>query len=98
MGEPDEGVGPAHQLLEPYRVTEEVMAMASKDAIFLHCRRSRHQHHHRCRHRRALRRHGDGSPTAFESKQSKVFDEAENRMHTIKAVMYATPSNLRKTR
>nr|MCR5066484.1 ornithine carbamoyltransferase [Erysipelotrichaceae bacterium] len=26
----------------------------------------------------------------FESKQSKVFDEAENRMHTIKAVMYAT--------
>ena len=53
----------------------------------------RHQHHHRCRHRRALRRHGDGSHDGvFESKQSKVFDEAENRMHTIKAVMYATLS------
>ncbi|MCG4927171.1 ornithine carbamoyltransferase, partial [Anaerostipes caccae] len=42
MGEPDEVWAERIKLLEPYRVTEEVMAMASKDAIFLHCLPSFH--------------------------------------------------------
>ena len=98
MGEPDEvWTERINQLEEPYRVTTELMAMADPSAIFLHCLPGlpRHQHHHRCRDRRR----SSASPrwrsrTRSSSPQSKVFDEAENRMHTIKAVMYATPEVL----
>ena len=95
MGAPDEIWESRIQLLEPYRVTEEVMAKAADDAIFMHCLPSFHD---------TLTTVGkdiaekfgvtemEVEDAVFESKRSKVFDEAENRMHTIKAVMYATLS------
>ena len=62
MGEPDEVWAERIRLLEPYRVTEAVMAKARsvRDLPALPAVLPRHQHHHRCRHRRALRRHRDG--------------------------------------
>ena len=93
MGEPDEVWAERIKLLEPYRVTEEVMAMASKDAIFLHCLPSFHDTNTTTGADIAERfgvTEMEVTDGVFESKQSKVFDEAENRMHTIKAVMYAT--------
>ena len=95
MGEPDEVWAERIKLLEPYRVTEEVMAMASKDAIFLHCLPSFHDTNTTTGADIAERfgvTEMEVTDGVFESKQSKVFDEAENRMHTIKAVMYATLS------
>ena len=95
MGEPDSVWAERIKLLEPYRVTEEVMAMASKDAIFLHCLPSFHDTNTTTGADIAERfgvTEMEVTDGVFESKQSKVFDEAENRMHTIKAVMYATLS------
>ena len=95
MGEPDEVWAERIKLLEPYRVTEEVMAMASKDAIFLHCLPSFHDTNTTTGADIAERfgvTEMEVTDGVFESKQSKAFDEAENRMHTIKAVMYATLS------
>ena len=93
MGEPDEVWAERIKLLEPYRVTEEVMA--SKAAIFLHCLPSFHDTNTTTGADIAERfgvTEMEVTDGVFESKQSKVFDEAENRMHTIKAVMYATLS------
>ena len=93
MGEPDEIWAERIGLLEPYRVTREVMANADKDAIFLHCLPSFHDTNTTIGAEIA-QKFGviemEVADEVFESKQSKVFDEAENRMHTIKAVMYAT--------
>ena len=83
------------RLLEPYRVTKEVMAMADPSAIFLHCLPSFHDTNTTIGADIAERfgvTEMEVEDEVFESKQSKVFDEAENRMHTIKAVMYATLS------
>ncbi|MBQ1507809.1 MAG: ornithine carbamoyltransferase [Erysipelotrichaceae bacterium] len=93
MGEPDEVWAERISLLEPYRVTKEVMANASKDAIFLHCLPSFHDTNTTIGADIAEKfgvTEMEVADEVFESKQSKVFDEAENRMHTIKAVMYAT--------
>ena len=97
MGEPDEVWAERIKLLEPYRVTEEVMAMASKDAIFLHCLPSFHDTNTTTGADIAERfgvTEMEVTDGVFESKQSKVFDEAENRMHTIKAIMAATLGDL----
>ena len=95
MGEPAELWAERIKLLEPYRVTKEVMAMASPDAIFMHCLPSFHDTNTTTGADIAERfgvTEMEVTDGVFESKQSKVFDEAENRMHTIKAVMYATLS------
>ncbi|HIR01123.1 MAG TPA: ornithine carbamoyltransferase [Candidatus Aveggerthella stercoripullorum] len=95
MGEPDEVWAERIRLLEPYRVTEAVMAKADPSAIFLHCLPSFHDTNTTIGADIAQRfgvTEMEVEDTVFESKQSKVFDEAENRMHTIKAVMYATLS------
>ena len=95
LGEPDEVWAPRIKLLEPYRVTSEIMAMANKDAIFLHCLPSFHDTNTTIGADIAKRfgvTEMEVTDAVFESPQSKVFDEAENRMHTIKAVMYATLS------
>ena len=95
MGEPDEVWAERIRLLEPYRVTEAVMAKADPSAIFLHCLPSFHDTNTTIGADIAERfgvTEMEVEDTVFESKQSKVFDEAENRMHTIKAVMYATLS------
>ena len=95
MGEPDEVWAERIKNLEPYRVTKEVMALAKPEAIFLHCLPSFHDTNTIIGAQKAEQfgiTEMEVSDEVFESKQSKVFDEAENRMHTIKAVMYATLS------
>ena len=80
-------------LLEPYRVTESVMARANADAIFMHCLPSFHDTNTTIGADIAKQfgvREMEVEDAVFESKRSRVFEEAENRMHTIKAVMYAT--------
>ena len=83
------------KLLEPYRVTKDVMAKAADDAIFMHCLPPFHDTKTTIGADIAEKfgvSEMEVSDEVFESAQSKVFDEAENRMHTIKAVMYATLS------
>lgn len=82
------------KLLEPYRVTMDVMNKTeNKDAIFLHCLPSFHDLETsvgREIHQKFGITEMEVSDEVFRAKCSKVFDEAENRMHTIKAVMVAT--------
>ena len=93
MGEPDELYKQRIPLMEPYRVTSEVMAMAADDAIFMHCLSSFHDTNTK-KGAVVAEKFGitemEVTDEVFESPASKVFQEAENRMHTIKAVMYAT--------
>ena len=93
MGEPDEVWAERIERLKAYRVTKEVMAMAKPEAIFLHCLPAFHDTNTTIGAEKAEQfgiTEMEVEDEVFESKQSKVFDEAENRMHTIKAVMYAT--------
>ena len=93
MGEPDEVWAERIKELEPYRVTAELMALAKPEAIFLHCLPAFHDTNTTIGAQKAEQfgiTEMEVTDGVFESKQSKVFDEAENRMHTIKAVMYAT--------
>ncbi|WP_296150368.1 ornithine carbamoyltransferase [uncultured Corynebacterium sp.] len=95
MGEPDDIWEERIRLLEPYRVTSAVMAKASPDAIFMHCLPSYHDTKTEIGADIAQKfgiTEMEVTNEVFESPQSKVFDEAENRMHTIKAIMYATLS------
>lgn len=95
MGEPDEVWEERIKLLEPYRVTKAVMKLAAPDAIFQHCLPSFHDTNTTIGADIAKRfkvTEMEVEDDVFESAQSKVMDEAENRMHTIKAVMYATLS------
>ncbi len=95
MGEADSVWAERIKLLEPYRVTKEAMAMADPDAIFMHCLPSFHDTNTTIGAEIAEKfgiSHMEVEDEVFESHQSKVFDEAENRMHTIKAIMYATLS------
>jgi len=81
------------KLLSPYQVTPEVMANAKPDAIFMHCLPSFHDLETTIG-KEIYEKFGlkemEVCDSVFRSPQSKVFDEAENRMHTIKAVMFAT--------
>ena len=93
MGEPDEVWEKRIRELSPYKVTKEVMANAKDTAIFLHCLPAFHDLKTKVG-KEMGERFGitdmEVTDEVFESPQSKVFDEAENRMHTIKAVMMAT--------
>ena len=93
MGEPDEVWEERIRDLTPYKVTAKVMANARPEAIFLHCLPSFHDLKTKIgkeMHERFQISDMEVTDEVFESAQSKVFDEAENRMHTIKAVMAAT--------
>lgn len=95
MGEPDDIWEERIKLLEPYRVTSAVMAKAAPDAIFMHCLPSYHDTKTTVAADIAEKfgiTEMEVTNEVFESTQSKVFDEAENRMHSIKAIMYATLS------
>lgn len=93
MGEPDEVWEERIRELTPYKVTADVMENAGEKAIFLHCLPSFHDLKTKIG-KEMGERFGitdmEVTDEVFESEQSKVFDEAENRMHTIKAVMVAT--------
>ena len=93
MGEPDEVWAERIAELTPYRVTEKLMALTASDSIFLHCLPSFHDTNTTIGADIAKRfgvTEMEVEDAVFESPKSKVMDEAENRMHTIKAVMYAT--------
>ena len=97
MGEPDEVWAERIKLLEPYRVTEEVMAMASKDAIFLHCLPAFHNAETEYAADMAERfgvKEMEVTDEVFYSDHGRQFQQAENRMHTIKAIMAATLGDL----
>lgn len=93
MGEPDDVWESRIKELAPYKVTKEIMANAGEQAIFLHCLPAFHDLNTTIG-KEMGERFGftdmEVTDEVFESEQSKVFDEAENRMHTIKAVMVAT--------
>lgn len=97
MGE-DESVWEERiKLLYPYKVTQKVLDLADKDVIFLHCLPSFHDLQTTIG-LEINQKFGDQydlngmevNDEVFLGKHSKVFDQAENRMHTIKACMYAT--------
>lgn len=93
MGEPDEVWEERIRELTPYKVTKEIMANAGENAIFLHCLPAFHDLKTKIGKEMGERfqlTDMEVTDEVFESAQSKVFDEAENRMHTIKAVMVAT--------
>ena len=93
MGEPDEIWAQRIKDLVPYRVTEKLMALAGDQCRFMHCLPSFHDLETEVG-REIYEKFGlncmEAEDAVFEGKQSIVFDEAENRMHTIKAVMAAT--------
>lgn len=93
MGEPDEMWEKRIKLLKPYQVNKNVMELANKTAIFMHCLPSFHDTNTTIGKSISEKfnvSEMEVTNEVFESKQSVVFDEAENRMHTIKAIMYAT--------
>ncbi|MDD5908724.1 MAG: ornithine carbamoyltransferase [Clostridiales bacterium] len=93
MGEPEGVWAERISLLAPYQVNAAVMANARDTAIFMHCLPSFHDTRTTIGAEIAKKfgiSEMEVTDEVFESKQSVVFDEAENRMHTIKAVMYAT--------
>ena len=93
MGEPDEVWKERIEDLTPYRVTMDVMKNAGEGAIFLHCLPSYHDLKTKIG-KQIGEKFGleemEVTDEVFESSYSRVFEEAENRMHTIKAVMTAT--------
>lgn len=93
MGEDEKVWKERIKMLEPYRVTNDVMSMTNDNSIFLHCLPSFHNNETKIG-KEIEEKYGisemEVTDEVFESEKSKVFDEAENRMHTIKAVMYAT--------
>lgn len=99
MGEPDEVWEERIRELSPYKVTKEVMQNAGEKAIFLHCLPAFHDLKTTIG-KEIYEKYGiqdmEVTDEVFESEQSRVFDEAENRMHTIKAVMAATLEKSRK--
>ena len=93
MGEDESLYKPRVEMLSPYKVTQEMMSKTGKDStLFMHCLPSFHDFETTV----AKTKHEEGidirevEDEVFRSKNSVVFDEAENRMHTITAVMVAT--------
>jgi ornithine carbamoyltransferase len=97
MGEPIEVWGERIKLLMPYQVNREVLAKTGNpDVKFMHCLPAFHNAETKVG-KDILAKHGiselEVTEEVFESPQSIVFDQAENRMHTIKAILVATLAN-----
>ncbi|UVV70930.1 ornithine carbamoyltransferase [Brucella anthropi] len=94
MGEPDSVWAERIELLTPYRVTPEIMAAAGNPHVkFMHCLPAFHNRETEIGEK-IFEKFGidcmEVSEAVFESNASIVFDQAENRMHTIKAILVAT--------
>ena len=94
MGEPDEVWEKRINLLKPYQVNKEMMKKTGKEkTLFMHCLPSFHNTDTTLG-MEIYKKFGvpemEVTDEVFESENSVVFDEAENRLHTIKAVMVAT--------
>ena len=93
MGEPVEVWVERIHDLAPYQINQDLMNIAGPDAVFMHCLPAYHDHKTTVGKEMGERFGRDAmevTDEVFEGPQSIVFDEAENRMHTIKAVMAAT--------
>ena len=91
MGEPVEVWEERVRALGPYQVNQALMDAAGPQCRFMHCLPAYHDHKTAVGKEMGERFHRDAmevTDEVFESERSLVFDEAENRMHTIKAVMY----------
>jgi len=94
MGEPTEVWAERIKLLKPYQVNREMLNKTGKaNTLFMHCLPSFHNTETKIG-KQIFEQFGlkemEVTDEVFESKNSVVFDEAENRMHTIKAIMVAT--------
>lgn len=93
MGEPEEVWAERIKALSPYQINKKVLENAGPQAIFMHCLPAFHDLETGIG-RQVYEKFGmselEVTDEVFESEASVVFDEAENRMHTIKAVMAAT--------
>lgn len=93
MGEPSEVWEERINALLPYQVNKKVMDITSENSIFMHCLPAFHDLNTQVS-KEIFEKFGlkemEVTDEVFESEKSVVFDEAENRMHTIKAIMYAT--------
>ena len=93
MGEPEEVWAEIIKDLQPYQVNQEAMKNAKESAIFMHCLPAFHDLNTTIG-KQVYEKFGlaelEVTDEVFEGPQSVVFDEAENRMHSIKAIMYAT--------
>lgn len=95
MGEPNEVWDTRIRLLKKYQVNAAIMAKTNPGSVFMHCLPSFHDTKTTIGTQIAEKfgiTEMEVTDEVFESKKSIVFDEAENRMHTIKAVIYATLS------
>ncbi len=94
MGEPESAWGERIKLLKPFQVNKEAMAKTGKNSTkYLHCLPAFHNRQTRVGEEIYQKYKLDGmevTEDVFESEASIVFDQAENRVHTIKAVMVAT--------
>ena len=93
MGEPVEVWQERINDLSPYQVNKELMSKADKNAVFMHCLPAYHDMNTEVGKEMGEkfgRVDMEVTDEVFESEQSIVFQEAENRMHTIKAVMLST--------
>lgn len=93
MGEPESIWENRIEKLKPYQVNKELVKNAAEDFIFMHCLPAFHDLKTKIG-KKMFNKFGleemEVTNEIFESKNSVVFDEAENRLHTIKAVMVAT--------
>ena len=93
MGEPDEVWSKRIEQLTPYRVTQKIMDMTSPDSIFLHCLPAFHDLE-TITGKEIHQKFGidcmEVTDEVFRGPKSRVFKEAENRMHSIKAIIVAT--------
>ena len=96
MGEPEEIWEKRINLLKSYQINNSIMSLAKPTAIFMHALPSFHDLKTTIG-KQIYEKYGlpemEVSNEVFNSSKSVVFDEAENRMHTIKALMYATMSD-----
>ena len=93
MGEPDEAWESRIKVLSPYQVNKKIMENAGEQAVFMHCLPAFHDLKTKIGKEKGEKFGFEAlevTDEVFESRQSIVFQEAENRMHTIKAVMAAT--------
>ena len=93
MGEPTDVWAQRIEDLSPYQVNKAIMSKAVENAVFMHCLPAYHDLKTTIGREMGERFGRDAMEVTnevFESEQSIVFQEAENRMHTIKAVMLAT--------